>query len=107
MRRLIVFDMDSTLIQQEVLDELAKAAGVEQEVQNLCVQDIESRPYCMFASINKTENMTSKQSNDNKNKQYKKHTIAGPKDRGGHHARGTQLLRVPEGAHDTNMNNYV
>lgn len=28
-RRLIVFDMDSTLIQQEVIDELAKLAGVE------------------------------------------------------------------------------
>lgn len=32
MRRLIVFDMDSTLIQQEVIDELAKLAGVEVEV---------------------------------------------------------------------------
>lgn len=31
-RRLIVFDMDSTLIQVEVIDELAKAAGVEAQV---------------------------------------------------------------------------
>jgi len=31
-RRLIVFDMDSTLIQVEVIDELAKAAGVGPEV---------------------------------------------------------------------------
>lgn len=32
MRRLIVFDMDSTLIQQVVMDELAKYAGVEEEM---------------------------------------------------------------------------
>mmetsp|Transcript_25341 Transcript_25341/g.58901 ORF Transcript_25341/g.58901 Transcript_25341/m.58901 type:complete len:866 (+) Transcript_25341:37-2634(+) len=32
MRRLVVFDMDSTLIQQEVIDELAKIAGVETQV---------------------------------------------------------------------------
>ena len=31
-RRLIVFDMDSTLIQCEVIDELAKAAGVGEQV---------------------------------------------------------------------------
>lgn len=31
-RRLIVFDMDSTLIQVEVIDELAKAAGVGEQV---------------------------------------------------------------------------
>ncbi|MDN3518980.1 phosphoserine phosphatase SerB [Aquisalimonas lutea] len=31
-RRLVVFDMDSTLIQQEVIDELAKKAGVGDEV---------------------------------------------------------------------------
>ena len=31
-RRLVVFDMDSTLIQVEVIDELAKAAGVGEEV---------------------------------------------------------------------------
>lgn len=35
MRRLVVFDMDSTLIQQEVIDELAKIAGVETEVKAL------------------------------------------------------------------------
>merc|ERR1719161_1621704 len=32
MRRLIVFDMDSTLIQQEVIDELARVAGVGDKV---------------------------------------------------------------------------
>ncbi|MCS4504553.1 Phosphoserine phosphatase SerB2 [wastewater metagenome] len=31
-RRLVVFDMDSTLIQQEVIDELAKEAGVGEQV---------------------------------------------------------------------------
>ena len=31
-RRLVVFDMDSTLIQVEVIDELAKRAGVGAEV---------------------------------------------------------------------------
>mmetsp|Transcript_59833 Transcript_59833/g.142526 ORF Transcript_59833/g.142526 Transcript_59833/m.142526 type:complete len:873 (+) Transcript_59833:52-2670(+) len=35
MRRLVVFDMDSTLIQQEVIDELAKIAGVESEVKKI------------------------------------------------------------------------
>mmetsp|Transcript_107326 Transcript_107326/g.308849 ORF Transcript_107326/g.308849 Transcript_107326/m.308849 type:complete len:840 (-) Transcript_107326:128-2647(-) len=35
MRRMVVFDMDSTLIQQEVIDELAKYAGVEQEVKTI------------------------------------------------------------------------
>eukprot|EP00931_Biecheleriopsis_adriatica_P074947 TRINITY_DN48914_c1_g1_i1.p1 TRINITY_DN48914_c1_g1~~TRINITY_DN48914_c1_g1_i1.p1 ORF type:complete len:883 (-),score=223.96 TRINITY_DN48914_c1_g1_i1:52-2700(-) len=35
MRRLVVFDMDSTLIQQEVIDELAKLAGVEDQVKAL------------------------------------------------------------------------
>merc|ERR1712187_792738 len=34
-RRLIVFDMDSTLIQQEVIDELAKMAGVEATVSEI------------------------------------------------------------------------
>merc|ERR1719387_1462552 len=34
-RRLIVFDMDSTLIQQEVIDELAKLAGVEAKVKEI------------------------------------------------------------------------
>jgi len=32
MRRMVVFDMDSTLIQQEVIDELARIAGVETAV---------------------------------------------------------------------------
>jgi len=35
MRRLVVFDMDSTLIQQEVIDELAKYAGVEKQVKEI------------------------------------------------------------------------
>ncbi len=34
-KRLIVFDMDSTLVDAEVIDELAKAAGVEEEVKKL------------------------------------------------------------------------
>ncbi len=34
-KRLIVFDMDSTLVDAEVIDELAKAAGVEEEVRKL------------------------------------------------------------------------
>lgn len=35
MRRLVVFDMDSTLIQQEVIDELARMAGVEKAVSTI------------------------------------------------------------------------
>jgi len=31
-KRLVVFDMDSTLIRQEVIDELAREAGVYEEV---------------------------------------------------------------------------
>jgi len=34
-RRLVVFDMDSTLIQQEVIDEMAKAAGAGEEVSRI------------------------------------------------------------------------
>ncbi len=34
-RRLVAFDMDSTLIQTEVIDELAKAAGVGEEVSTI------------------------------------------------------------------------
>ena len=34
-KRLIVFDMDSTLIQTEVIDEMAKASGVEEEVKKI------------------------------------------------------------------------
>jgi len=37
-RRLIVFDMDSTLIQVEVIDELAKAAGVGKQVATITEQ---------------------------------------------------------------------
>jgi phosphoserine phosphatase SerB len=35
MRRVVVFDMDSTLIEGEVIDELAKIAGVEEEVSSI------------------------------------------------------------------------
>merc|ERR1711976_977721 len=35
MRRMVVFDMDSTLIQQEVIDELARIAGVEAQVKEI------------------------------------------------------------------------
>ena len=35
MRRLICFDMDSTLIETEVIDELAKRAGVGEQVQEI------------------------------------------------------------------------
>jgi phosphoserine phosphatase len=34
-KRLIVFDMDSTIIDAEIIDELARAAGVEKEVKEL------------------------------------------------------------------------
>lgn len=34
-KRLVVFDMDSTLIQQEVIDELAAVAGVESKVKSI------------------------------------------------------------------------
>lgn len=34
-RRLVVFDMDSTIIEGEVIDEIARAAGVEREVRRL------------------------------------------------------------------------
>ena len=34
-KRLVVFDMDSTLIQQEVIDELAREAGVVDQVKQI------------------------------------------------------------------------
>jgi len=34
-KKLIIFDMDSTLVDAEIIDELAKAAGVEEEVKKL------------------------------------------------------------------------
>ena len=34
-RRLVVFDMDSTLIEEEVIDELASLAGVGDEVKEI------------------------------------------------------------------------
>jgi|Deesub1362A_J573_1020465.scaffolds.fasta_scaffold00218_14 phosphoserine phosphatase len=41
--RLIVFDMDSTIIDAEIIDELAKVAGVEEEVKNLTKQAMEGK----------------------------------------------------------------
>lgn len=41
-KRLAVFDMDSTLIEQEVIDEIAKFVGVEKEVSVCC-----DRPKCV------------------------------------------------------------
>lgn len=40
MRRLICFDMDSTLIKTEVIDELAKRAGVGEQVQEITARAI-------------------------------------------------------------------
>lgn len=40
-RRLVVFDMDSTLIQGEVINELARAAGAEEEVEALTERAME------------------------------------------------------------------
>jgi len=34
-KRLVVFDMDSTLVEQEIIDEIAKAAGVGEEVHEI------------------------------------------------------------------------
>lgn len=45
-RRLICFDMDSTLIETEVIDELAERAGVGEKVRlqrGLCVEKLISR----------------------------------------------------------------
>ncbi|KMU76866.1 phosphoserine phosphatase [Coccidioides immitis RMSCC 3703] len=42
-KRLAVFDMDSTLIKQEVIDEIARFIGVEKEVSSFCLtSDIET-----------------------------------------------------------------
>lgn len=38
LKRLAVFDMDSTLIQQECLDEMARLAGVEEEVKHITLR---------------------------------------------------------------------
>ena len=40
-KRLIVFDMDSTLIDTEIIDEIAKEAGVEEEVRKLTKKAME------------------------------------------------------------------
>jgi phosphoserine phosphatase len=40
-KRLIVFDMDSTLIQSEVIDEMAEALGVGEEVRNITKRAME------------------------------------------------------------------
>ena len=42
-KRLIVMDMDSTLIQQEVIDEIAKTCGVEKEVTEITKQAMEGK----------------------------------------------------------------
>lgn len=42
-RRLVAFDMDSTLIQVEVIDELAKAAGVGEEVSNITEEAMQGK----------------------------------------------------------------
>ncbi len=42
-KRLIVFDMDSTIVDAEIIDELAKAAGVEKEVKEITRKAMEGR----------------------------------------------------------------
>lgn len=42
-KRLIVMDMDSTLIQQEVIDEIAKAAGVEEKVSEITAKAMQGK----------------------------------------------------------------
>lgn len=44
-KRLVVFDMDSTLIQQEVIDEIAREVGVEAEV-SVCVLGGKEYSFC-------------------------------------------------------------
>ncbi len=42
-KRLIVFDMDSTIVDAEIIDELAKAAGVEREVREITKKAMEGK----------------------------------------------------------------
>ena len=42
-KRLIVFDMDSTIVDAEIIDELAKAAGVEKEVKEITRKAMEGK----------------------------------------------------------------
>ncbi len=42
-KRLIVFDMDSTIVDAEIIDELAKAAGVEEEVREITRKAMEGK----------------------------------------------------------------
>ncbi len=42
-KRLIVFDMDSTIVDAEIIDELAKAAGVEREVKEITRKAMEGK----------------------------------------------------------------
>ena len=42
-KRLIVFDMDSTIVDAEIIDELAKVAGVEEEVKKLTEKAMEGK----------------------------------------------------------------
>jgi len=52
MRRMIVFDMDSTLIQQEVIDELARIAGVETAVKAITEEAMQGK-IDFFGSLQK------------------------------------------------------
>lgn len=52
MRRMIVFDMDSTLIQQEVIDELARIAGVEAAVKAITEEAMQGK-IDFFGSLQK------------------------------------------------------
>ncbi|MEM1511971.1 MAG: phosphoserine phosphatase SerB [Candidatus Jordarchaeales archaeon] len=42
-KRLVVFDMDSTLVEQEIIDEIAKVAGVGEEVYEITRQAMEGK----------------------------------------------------------------
>ncbi len=42
-KRLVVFDMDSTLVDAEIIDEIAKAAGVEKEVKEITKKAMEGK----------------------------------------------------------------
>ncbi len=42
-KRLVVFDMDSTIVDAEIIDELAKAAGVEKEVKEITRKAMEGK----------------------------------------------------------------
>jgi len=54
-KRLIVFDMDSTLINTEIIDELAKIAGVEEEVKKITKMAMEGKIDFKEALIKRVE----------------------------------------------------